>query len=239
MKRYQLIILLLSLPTVLLNSCIFMGPAIRGEGEVKQQTRNITNFGEVEVSRGLEVFLIPDTLEYVVVEADENLHDVILTELKGKTLDIYTDKFIRSAKSRKIHVHFIHLSAVSSTSGSIIRSENTIQSKRLYISASSGSRQTLDVNAGEFEGSCSSGAHIELSGKARKATLRASSGAHLKGDDFSAEVCEAKASSGAHIRTGVRQEFIAEASSGGHIYYSGDPESTSFDSSSGGSIEKQ
>jgi len=237
MKKHQLIIFILSLPLLFFTGCIFMGPAIRGEGEVTEEIRKIDGFEKIEVSRGLEVYLAPDSQEYVLVEADENLHDVILTELENGTLKIYTDKFIRSAQSRKIHVHFVHLSGIKSTSGAMVQSEGPVRTKKLEISASSGSRQTLEINAGQFEGRCSSGAQISLEGKAGKATLRASSGAHFKGNDFIASDCYAKSSSGAHIWTGVKDKLVAEASSGGHIYYSGNPATTSFDSSSGGSIQ--
>lgn len=238
MKKRQLIILFLSLPLFFLSACIFMGPAIRGDGEVTEETRKITDFEKIEVSRGLEVFLIPDSQEYVLVEADQNLHDVILTEVKDGKLEVYTRKFIRTAQSRKVYVHYVHLHGIKSASGAMVQSQGPLHSKRLEISASSGSRQILEVSAGQFEGGCSSGAQIELEGKAGKATLKASSGGQLRGHDFMASECHAKSSSGAHIWTGVKDKLLAEASSGGHIYYSGDPATTRFDSSSGGSIER-
>jgi hypothetical protein len=237
MKKRQLIILFLSLPLFFLLACIFMGPAIRGEGEVTEETRKIKDFEKIEVSRGLEIFLVPDSQEYVMVEADENLHDVILTEVKNGTLEVYTRKFIRSAQSRKVYVHYVHLRGIKSTSGAMVQSQGPVHSKKLEISASSGSSQILEVSAGQFEGRCSSGAQIELKGKAGKAMLKASSGAQLRGNDFMASECHAKSSSGAHIWTGVKDKLVAEASSGGHIYYSGNPATTSFDSSSGGLIQ--
>lgn len=239
MRKHQLAIFILSLSLVFFSACIFIGPAIRGEGEVRKETRRVSEFEKVEVSRGLEVFLIPDSQHYVVVEADANLHNVILTKENGETLEIYTDKFIRSAKSRKVHVHYVHLSGVRSASGAVVESNGTIRSKNLEISASSGSRQKLEINAGQFKGSCSSGAQIELEGKAGRGTVQASSGAHLRGDGFIISECQAKSSSGAHIKVGVKDELTARASSGGHIYYSGDPATTSFESSSGGSIRRE
>jgi len=239
MKKHQLIVVIFSLSLLFLLSCIFMGPAIRGEGDVTEETRKITGFEKIEVSRGLEVYLVPDSQEYVLVEVDENLHDIILTELKNETLEIYTEKFIRSAQSRKVYVHFVHLRAVKSTSGAMVRSEGIVRSKRLEIAASAGSRQTLEVNAGEFDGRCSSGAQIMISGKAGIAELKASSGAHLKGNGFIAAECSAKSSSGAHIWVGVKDKLEAEASSGGQIYYSGDPGITNLDTSSGGAIRQE
>jgi hypothetical protein len=221
-----------------LGSCIFTGPVIRGEGEVTKETRRIADFEKVEVSRGLEVFLIPDSQEYVVVEADANLHNVIRTKVDEETLEIYTDKLIRSAKSRKVHVHFVQLSEIKSTSGALVRSVGEVRSKQIEVSASSGSNQILEINAGDFEGSSSSGAHMSLRGKAQKAELSASSGGHINGDDFIAFNCRASASSGGHVRAGVKQVLDAKASSGGHIYYLGDPETTTIRSSSGGTVRK-
>jgi outer membrane lipoprotein-sorting protein len=51
MKKYRPVILFLSLPLLFLSACIFMGPAIRGEGEVTKETRKITGFEKIEVSR--------------------------------------------------------------------------------------------------------------------------------------------------------------------------------------------
>ncbi len=217
--------------------CI-LGPSIKGNGEVTDERRNITGFDKIKTSTGLDVFLIPDSVEYVVVEADENLHTTIKTELDGETLEIRSDKQIHWARSRKVTVHFSKLTELRSTSGSSLSSLGIIHSKSLEIAASSGARQHLEVDAEHFSGRSSSGAQVELKGKTVYAELKASSGAHLKGKDLEAVTCTANVSSGAHIWTWVKNDLDASASSGGHIYYTGDPEKININTSSGGAVKK-
>ena len=217
--------------------CI-LGPSIKGNGKVTDERRNITGFNKLKTATGLDVSLIPDSTEYVVVEADENLHTTIKTELDGETLDIHADKQIRWAKSKKITVHFSKLAGLRSTSGSSLSSLGIIHSNALEVTASSGARQHLEIDAEHLTGRSSSGAQVSLRGRATFTDLKASSGAHLKGKDLEAIVCTAKVSSGAHIWIGVKNELDASASSGGHIYYTGNPEKINVNTSSGGAIKK-
>lgn len=238
MRKNLFLLLTFFLATITISSCTFIGPSVKGNGQVSRVTREVSGFSEIEAANGLEVFLVPDTREYVVVEADENLHEAIETELKHKTLDIYTHERIRWAKSRKVYVHYTALESVKSSSGSQVRSETIILSRSLELKASSGSQQYLEVNSVNLTGSSSSGAQLHLSGKAERAELKASSGAHIKGQDFVTKNCVADVSSGAHIWIDVQEDFTGEASSGGHIYYSGNPLQTTINTSSGGAINR-
>ncbi len=238
MKRYLSLLLSIIVSALSLSSCIFLGPSVKGNGHVVKETRHISGFDKIEASTGLEVSLVPDSTEFVLVEADENLHEVIETELRHETLSIYSRERIRHAEAKKVFVHFIKLEKIQSSSGSMVRSQNIVTSNTIEVSASSGSQQFLEINAENFKGKCSSGAQIFLSGKADNANVRASSGAQFKAEDFITNDCMADVSSGAHIWIGVKDHFNGEASSGGHIYYSGDPERTDTKTSSGGSINR-
>ena len=218
----------------MLYSCVTMGPSVRGDGDVVKITREITDFSGVSAARGLEVYLIPDDKEYVIVEADKNLQPEIITEKKGDILHISTDNVIRSAKSKKIHVHFIRMEEIKSSSGAFIQSAD-FKTNNINLSASSGSRQEIEITAGNLTADLSSGASITLKGKAENATVDASSGARFKGD-FKADTCTVDVSSGANISLEVITKLKANASSGGSINYRGTPTNTIVNSSSGGSI---
>lgn len=221
---------------LLIQSCHFIGPSLKGDGQVSTETRTVSGFDAVKASTGIEVYLIPDSTEYVVVEADQNLHEYIHTELKGKTLEIYVEGRIRWADSRKVHVHFTRLNQVESSAGAQVRAEEVLKLKKLELSASSGSQQHLSLAVEELDADCSSGAQMHLSGSSLKVELQASSGSQLHATELSAERCKADASSGAQIGISVLAQLKAEASSGGQIHYRGTPEQLEVHKSSGGSI---
>ena len=85
MKKAALLSIVLALS---LSSCYFdgWGTGISGNGNVVEEVRDVDGFTGVEVSTGIDVFLSQGNTFEVVVEADENLQEVILTELKGDKL---------------------------------------------------------------------------------------------------------------------------------------------------------
>ncbi len=232
---FQVFISFLSL-IVFSTSCIFIGPSIRGNGQVERQKRNIDDFSSIRASRGLEVYLVPSNEELVVVEADDNLFEVIKTEVAGDELKIYADEQIRSAESKKVFVHYEEINEVKSSSGSHVYTNGMLHSKSLILTASSGSHQKMEISSSRLNTRCSSGAHISIEGKSDKATFKASSGAHIKAKKLTTDEANADASSGAHITFTVTGLLDGEASSGGHIYYYGNPENTYINKSSGGHI---
>lgn len=221
---------------LLTHACQFIGPSLKGDGQVTTETRTISGFDAIKASTGIEVYLIPDSTEYVVVEADQNLHEYIRTELKHNTLEIYVEGRIRWADSRKVLVHFARLNQLESSAGAIVRADEVLKLKALELSASSGSQQYLALAVEKLDADCSSGAQLHLSGQGLKVGLQASSGALLHAEEMSAERCEADVSSGAQIGIRVLEQLKAEASSGGQIRYSGNPEQLEMHKSSGGLI---
>ncbi len=79
----------------------------------------------------------------------------------------------------------------------------------------------------------SSGANIDLSGKALNVYVDGSSGANIRAKNLMAEECRAEANSGANISINVSKSLTADASSGGNISYSGEAEVTKNKSISG------
>ncbi|MFA5328497.1 MAG: head GIN domain-containing protein [Prolixibacteraceae bacterium] len=223
----------------LFSSCWFLGPSVKGNGRVTEETRQVDDFDQIDVSRGMNVYITQGSPAKVVVIADNNLHEIIETEVHGGVLRIRTKENIRWAKEKKVMVTVDKLEAVESSSGANVYSQNQIMSKNLELGASSGANLTLEVNADHLNANCSSGANIKLSGIAKHAELEASSGANLIGKDLNADNCTMKASSGANVSSGVKEGLDAKASSGGNVVYYGEPTSTNVNTSSGGNIHKK
>lgn len=221
------------------SSCIFLGPSISGNGHVTKETRDIHNFDEIKVSTGMPVTLVQSDKELITIEADENLHDVIRTELKHRELNIFTDERIRKYRRLRIIVEFKDLKEIRTSSGARVKTDGIIHVKELSTSASSGSNQTLSIDSRQFDGKTSSGADMNVDGKAEDVELRASSGSNLRAGGLTVESCNADVSSGANIHIEVTKKIDGEASSGGNIYYSGNPNSVNIKTSSGGHIQKQ
>lgn len=217
------------------TSCMLTG--VRGNGNVITQTRAISSdFNAVSVSNGIEVSLTMDDAVSLTLEADENLHDIIRTEVEDGVLRIYAEENIWRAKKRKVLLSATTINELRATSGAEIISENTITSDDLKVSVTSGADTRLQLNVGSLECSTTSGADARLKGKANNFVASSSSGSNIRANELEAKTCEARVTSGADISVNVIDELDANASSGGDIRYSGNPKKVKKNSSSGGGI---
>ncbi|MCF7569218.1 DUF2807 domain-containing protein [Sabulilitoribacter arenilitoris] len=234
---------LLAILSLTLFSCNFdinMNSGVRGNGNVQIEERNITeSFSAIKATEGLDVYLTQANSESITVEADENLHELILTEVVDGVLKIHTSKNIGRASSKKIMLSFKDISAITSTSGSDVYSTNTINANHLKLKSTSGSDMKLEVSTSTLECKSTSGSDLKLSGKTGRLIAEATSGSDIKAANLVAESSQVKATSGADITVNTSKELTASASSGGDIKYYGNPEKVNKNKSSSGSVIKQ
>ncbi len=210
---------------------------ISGNRNVTKENRKVNNnFTKIKASNGLDVYVTQGKKASVTVEADENLQEIILTEVINGVLKIHTDKNIRRAKSKKIIVIVPSLEGITATSGADVVSENTIKSSIFEANASSGANLKLDLAVTDVSSSSSSGADIRLSGTAESYNASASSGSSTKAYNLIAKEVTVRASSGANIDVHATEKIDAKATSGGDIDYKGNPKRVRQKDSSGGSV---
>jgi len=237
MKQKIVFITAFILP-LLFNSCIF-SPSVKGNGKVVEENRKTEPFDQIKVSRGMNVYISQGDETKVTVEADENLLSAIETEVHGDVLTITTNGFIRNAKVKKVYVTTPEITGLKSTSGSNVYSETSLNANEMEISATAGSNIKLDINIHNGEISSSAGSNIRLEGKAEKLRCKASSGSNIKAEDLKTKECSARVSSGANIWISTETSLDGEASSGGNIFYYGNPAKTEIHTSSGGNVIKK
>ncbi|WP_163322460.1 head GIN domain-containing protein [Draconibacterium mangrovi] len=236
MKQFVvfLSVIILSLFT---SSCLLQS-TVKGNGNVTTEERDLEDFNALNVSRGMNVYVTMGNDYKVVVEADENLHNSIVTELHGEELRIKAIDIIRNASSLKVFVTLPQLEAAKSSSGSNVYSENILNVKNIDLAVSSGANLTFSLNADEVNAKASSGSNIFLEGNAGSINAKASSGSNIKAGDLKAKSAQANVSSGANIWLSTEEELQATASSGGNVFYNGNPSETEISKSSGGNVIK-
>jgi len=236
MKKAVFLSLILALS---ISSCYIdgWGTGISGNGNVVEESRDVTGFTAVEVSTGIDVFLTQGNEFDVVVEADENLQEVILTELKGDRLVIRTDHVnIRSAKSKKVHVTLPELTGLKISSAGDCVGETPFECQDLRLSISSAGDLTLEVDADRIDLDISSSGDAKLAGSAEELDANLSSAGDLNAFDLLAGKVDVSVSSAGDARVHATDEISMTASSAGNIYYRGNAQVVHSNSSSAGSI---
>lgn len=231
-------IISLSVIALFAVSCSFTG--VKGSENVIKQDRTITEaFSKVEVSMGIDLFLTQDDKVQLRVEADDNIIDLLITEVRGEVLHIYFEKNIGKVESKKVYLTMSDINSIKASSGADIVTKSKIKSEKLYISASSESEIEADLEINELICKSSSGSDIKLRGTSNKAVVSASSGSEIDAAALIVSHVIAESSSGADITITANESITADASSGGDINYKGTPKEKDIDKSSGGNVRNR
>lgn len=235
--RYITILVLL----IIVSSCNFQYniKSIDGNGNVlREEFEILEKIDIIKASAGLDVEIIYGPRQHVVIEADENLHEYISTDLKNGILDVTTSRNIRTAKSKKVTVVYVDIEGIHASSGAQVYAPTELVSNSLDLKTSSGAKLNANVISRELTAQSSSGSSMTLKGQALNFNSKASSGSELDARELKGIYCTARASSGANIFLNIEKSLDARASSSGSIQYSGDPEVVNQNTSSSGRVIK-
>ncbi|MBC3846876.1 DUF2807 domain-containing protein [Winogradskyella echinorum] len=236
-------IIITSIISILMLSCNFsvnLGRGVEGNRNIVSEDRTISNdFESIKVSQGLDLYITQSNDVSLSVEADKNLHELIMTEVENGVLRIYTKENIRRAASKKIMLNINDVSAIKATSGSDVYSTNTIVAETLELNTTSGADMEIDVKTQTLNCRSTSGSDLKLSGTTNMLIAEATSGSDIKAANLVTENSKVKASSGADISVNTSKELTARATSGGDVRYSGNPVKVNKSDSSSGSVRQQ
>jgi hypothetical protein len=227
---------------ILFSIFLFQTTAVQaGNAGGNRQTRQVSGFHGVSVSTGIDLYLIQKNVEEVVVEADSDDLEKIITKVEGGILKIYIKEkswfnMNWNTAPRKVFVSFKTLDKLEASAGSDVNSQGILRLEKLDVDASSGSDIKLELDVNELSVGSSSGSDISLKGKATNMQANASSGSDINASELQTKKCNASVSSGSDIRVFVTDELDANASSGGEISYSGNPSRKDINESSGGDV---
>lgn len=229
---------LLILATLTISCAGNMFNSVSGNRNVKTENRKIQdNFSVVKVSAGIDLYITQGNEVSLVVEADENLLDIIKTEVNenGK-LSIYSEKNIWKAKARKVHLTLTNIEELIATSGSDVYTENTLKATRFKVSVTSGADAKIDVDAENVESNATSGADLSISGVATNHTSSATSGSSIYAFGLKSKKAKVSVTSGADIDIYASESIDARATSGGDVDFKGNPTNVNKKETSGGDI---
>lgn len=250
MKRIPLLIFSLSISAAAVFSCSDAANVVRmaasgqveASGPAVRQTRTLTSdINTLKVESGIDVQYIQGSSAKIVVEAPENIFDIIATTVQGSTLTVRPTKGFSTKRGQTVRV-IVTAPAVSNfaaTSGASLSvdpgykmADNVVYTDASHgaslsiaslaagsvnVRCSSGASTAISkiaVNA--LDASASSGASLSLSGHTSTATLKAGGGASLSASGLSASSGLASATGGASVSSNIRNAQT-HSSGGGSV----------------------
>lgn len=178
MKKYAVLILLLFSTTLALAQ---KKEKIKGSKIVTIEQKEIGDFESLEVSDNIEVYLDRGEKCELKMEADDNLHDIINTDLTANTLRINTTKTATNYKKLIVRITYTNeLKRVVSKDEAIINAIQEIQLNEMAFKSYDDSKLFLNVVTKNFTLQSDHNSKVELNLKSEKATIELSKNTTLK-----------------------------------------------------------
>lgn len=239
MKQIKLFILTLA---VALYSATF---AYSNDETLAKRVFKLENFSSVSVSSGIDLYLQPSNKTEATLITSKELLDNVVVELDGSDLNIrLKNSFSWTNKKRnsiKVYLSYKQLNDISASSGAHVYMQNnaTLKSDKLSLSGSSGAGINLKIEAKDLSCNASSGSNLNLKGRADAASFSTSSGSNVMAKELTVKECSVKASGGSNTSITTTETINAQASSGSHVYYWGDPQKKSISAHSASEVKAQ
>ena len=171
----------------ILNFLVFMFAVstgysqVSGSGNVVKQDRKTGTFTGISVSSGIDLTVKQGTQNALIIEADDNLQDYIISEVEKGVLKIYVKPNSRINRSHAMdaHVTISNLKSISVSGGGDIESVNKITSDDLAFSVSGGGDLAFEFSASDTKCSVSGGGDVALDGESREMQTSISGGGDL------------------------------------------------------------
>lgn len=222
MKNFSFWILIIA---VAMTSCrqVF-GKRIRGNGNLRTETRSSGEFHSVDVSGNIDVYVKYDSAQSIQVETDGNLLEYVDTHNDGGTLHIHErDGYnLRSGRGIKVYVAGPDFKHFEASGACDINGQNQVRgSGPIDIDISGASDVKMDLNApavtAELSGACS----VALKGQTRDLKLDGSGSSSFKCFDLLAENVDVEISGAGNAEVFASVKLDVNISGAANVKYKG------------------
>jgi len=203
-----------------LNSCI---NTIDGNGDVQNEKRAVTSFNKIDISGGFEVLINQGNKEKVEIEADENLINLIETEVKKNTLYISSKEPIGSAESLKLYITTVNLNDIGASGAINLTNKGTYKSENLEIEISGAADIDLNLEVENLVMDMSGASETTLTGSANNLDIEISGAGDLDAKKLKTKNTNINISGAGSAIVNVKKKLKVDVSGAGSVQYKGNP----------------
>lgn len=215
---------------------------ITGSGNVVSQEEAITGFDTVDISHSFSVDITQGEDFSVVIRVDDNLVEYLDVTKDGSTLKIRFDparsyNFFDATMEAEITMPELAGLDLSGNSDARVSGFESMQSLTVDLSGNSNLRG--DIQAGDSSFDASGNSSIALSGSAGDVSVDASGSSDVDLADFPAADGSVSASGASTVTVNLSGRLDADASGSSDVYYLGNPQLGSIDTSGSSSVQSR
>jgi hypothetical protein len=207
---------------------------IDGKGPVVEKTLQLDDFSGIRLSISADVYLTQGNTQSVRISAQQNIIDLIETQVEDNIWKIKTEENIDDHAPIKIYITVPRMTYVKLSCSGDIYTENTFTGNDLVEVGISGSGDLrFKTTARSIEATISGSGDIELDGSTENLNISISGSGDVDAKELMSSNCEVKISGSGGAKVHATQNLNVRVSGSGDVYYKGSPNVQSRISGSG------
>ncbi len=207
------------------SSCDQFLDRVVGSGNRAVEERQPGTFNAIEAGSNFAISLEKGDMHKITIEADDNLFPFIVSELRGKTLKLYSDAQLKMKGRVEVHIVYNELNSISLSGAAKLNAADTLQSQRFAFELSGASKAEASVLTGNLDAKLSGASKLYLDGNADQMQLKLSGASLVQAKELESADCNIRASGSSKATVFVNEKLSVKASGSSAIRYVGNPES--------------
>ncbi len=214
---------------------------IKGNGKIITTDRSVSNFDKIGIAGSFDVQLNKGNEGEISIQADENLMEYIITEVKDGQLKIKPKKGyqLKSTKTIQITVSFNDIEEVSLAGSGDVSTSDAINASDLKLNLAGSGDMNLKVSTKNLICKIAGSGNISLNGITDEFSCSIAGSGNLNGYDLKATVASAKIAGSGNIKVNAVSEIHAKIAGSGNVYYTGNPDVEKSNTAGSGSLKKK
>lgn len=214
---------------------------IRGDGNMVTSERALTGtFNGIRLESYADVFIIPDTTQRVVVFADDNIEERILTSIENNTLVIRVDEnqsICNATLEVRVYTPAVIQLLQNTSSGKIKSSQTMIQSQMVLKNSGSG---IIEISADlDLLSTLNTGSgKILIQGIAEKLDITNTGSGETECFDLVSRITDVLSTGSGYSKVNVLDTLNVTLTGSGNVYYTGNPVTNITDTGLGSVIQQ-
>ncbi|MEM6966130.1 MAG: head GIN domain-containing protein [Bacteroidota bacterium] len=241
-KKYSpLAMALLGVLVVFNHIQVIAQKKVTGSGNVTVVDYEVDSFSSLELDGVFHVYIRQGEQEKVEVETDDNLHQYVIVENRGKKLVIDTQNKVnfRKKKRMNIFVTIRDIERLEIAGVGNVESEGRLELNDLELRIKSVGKVNLELVADYLEADINSVGNVTLAGRIKKADIENGGVGRLAAYDLENKVLDLRASGVGKTEVYASQEIAIKSTGVGSVFYKGDAVVTKLNVRGVGKVKKR
>jgi len=235
--NFKILLLVAAVSITLFSSCRRFR-CVKGNGNVRTETRKMGSFSKIDISGGYKVTLKQDSTESVSITTDDNLFKYIQTNIEGGTLRVHSRRNVCSSGETTIIIGVKNLDKIGASGAVEIKSDGRLTVQDLSFDLSGSTKIDMELYAGRVRTDASGSTEVYLKGQAASHEVDLSGSGKIEALDFVVGKYKIGTSGASECKINVLNELDVHTSGASDIRYRGNPTKVNNDQSGASSIKK-